>query len=82
MISMVDYGAGNVGSVIRMIEKVGRRAQRARTAKEINGADKLMLPGAGAFDCGMAQLAERGLVDVLPNVTLVNRSLTGGHGSV
>lgn len=70
MISMVDYGAGNVGSVIRMIEKVGGRAQRVRTAEEIDAADKLILPGVGAFDYGMAQLAERGLVDALNRAAL------------
>ena len=70
MISVVDYGAGNVGSVIRMIEKVGGRAQRVRTAEEIDAADKLILPGVGAFDYGMAQLAERGLVDALHRAAL------------
>jgi glutamine amidotransferase len=73
MISVVDYGAGNVNSVIRMIEKVGGRAQRVRTAEEIDAAGKLILPGVGAFDYGMAQLAERGLVAALHRAALTRK---------
>jgi imidazole glycerol-phosphate synthase subunit HisH len=69
-ISVVDYGAGNVGSVIRMIERVGGSARRASTAAEIAQADKLILPGVGAFDYGMSQLAEHGLVDALHEAAL------------
>ncbi|WP_426104722.1 imidazole glycerol phosphate synthase subunit HisH [Massilia sp. TSP1-1-2] len=70
MISVVDYGAGNVGSVIRMIEKVGGRAQRVASAAQIDAADKLILPGVGAFDYGMSRLAERGLIEALHRAAL------------
>lgn len=73
MISVIDYGAGNVGSVIRMIEKVGGKAQRVSTARELDAAQIAILPGVGAFDYGMAQLAEKGLVEALNEAALVRK---------
>jgi len=73
MISVIDYGAGNVGSVIRMIEKVGGKAQRVSTARELDAAQIAILPGVGAFDYGMAQLAEKGLIEALNEAALVRR---------
>lgn len=65
MISVLDYGAGNVGSVIRMIERAGGAARRIGSAQEVLAAGKLVLPGVGAFGYGMGQLASRGLVPAL-----------------
>lgn len=61
MISVLDYGAGNANSVIRMIERVGGKAQRIFTAEEIVAATKLIIPGVGAFDYGMTQINKNGL---------------------
>jgi glutamine amidotransferase len=71
MISVIDYGAGNVGSVIRMIEKVGGRAQRISTASELADAKIAILPGVGAFDYGMNRLADSGLTEALHDAALV-----------
>ncbi len=65
MITVVDYGAGNCGSVIRMIEKVGGHARRGTSADDVVTAEKIILPGVGAFDHGMHQLASFGLIDAL-----------------
>lgn len=65
MIDVLDYGLGNIGSVIRMIEKVGGLAKRISTPDEILRADKLILPGVGSFDRGMSQILERGLLQPL-----------------
>lgn len=73
MISVIDYGAGNVGSVIRMIEKIGGNAQRVSTARELDAARIAILPGVGAFDYGMGQLAERGLIEALHEAALERR---------
>jgi glutamine amidotransferase len=73
MISVIDYGAGNVGSVIRMIEKVGGKAQRVSTATDIDAASIAILPGVGAFDYGMAQLASKGLIEALHDAAMVRR---------
>ena len=70
MISVLDYGAGNFGSVIRMIERAGGTAQHISTPDEVLAAKKLLIPGVGAFDYGMAKLASR---DLLPALNAVAR---------
>lgn len=64
-ISIVDYGAGNIRSVQNMLRSVGTKAGTASTADEIRAADRLILPGVGHFDHGMAGLEQRGLIDAL-----------------
>jgi imidazole glycerol-phosphate synthase subunit HisH len=73
-IAVVDYGAGNVGSVIRMIERAGGSARRISTPDDIRAAGKLILPGVGAFDHGMAQLQQRELVPAL-NEAVIERKV-------
>lgn len=65
MISVLDYGSGNVGSVINMIERAGGSARRISTPEEVIASEKLLLPGVGAFGHGMSQLVTRGLVPAL-----------------
>lgn len=65
MISVIDYGVSNLGSMLNMLRKVGAQAQLVSTAEELDRADKLILPGVGAFDNGIAALTERGLVEPL-----------------
>lgn len=65
MITVVDYGLGNVGSVVNMLNKIGARARLAQTAAEVRSAEVIVLPGVGHFDAGMRNLRERGLVDAL-----------------
>ena len=65
MISVLDYGACNVGSVIRMIERAGGTAQRISSPDEVLAAKKLLIPGVGAFDYGMTKLASRELLPAL-----------------
>ncbi|SHI16656.1 imidazole glycerol phosphate synthase subunit HisH [Pollutimonas bauzanensis] len=69
-IAVLDYGAGNISSVIRMIERAGGQAQRASTPAEIAAAAKLVIPGVGAFDHGMSQLESRGLMAGLAEAAL------------
>lgn len=65
MISVLDYGAGNVGSVIRMIERAGGAAQRIASSEEVLNAQKLIIPGVGAFDYGMSHLVSGDLLPAL-----------------
>lgn len=65
MITIVDYGLGNLGSIKNMVRKVGGTASIGSTAQDIAQAKMLILPGVGAFDSGMKQLRESGLVDIL-----------------
>ncbi len=65
MITVVDYGAGNIGSVLNMIRKVGGEATSTGDAETLSDADKILLPGVGSFDNAMARLNALGLTDVL-----------------
>ncbi|MBA6109360.1 imidazole glycerol phosphate synthase subunit HisH [Pseudomonas asiatica] len=65
MIIVVDYGVGNIASVLNMLKKVGVKARSSNVAADIEQADKIILPGVGAFDAGMRTLRASGLVDVL-----------------
>ena len=63
MIVILDYEMGNVGSIQNMLRKIGvREVKISRDAGDIRRADKLILPGVGAFDAGMERLREFGLI--------------------
>ncbi|MCY3569002.1 MAG: imidazole glycerol phosphate synthase subunit HisH [Chloroflexi bacterium] len=60
---ILDYGAGNLRSVIRAVERVGARPEVASVAAAIDEADVVILPGVGAAADTMRNLRERGLVE-------------------
>lgn len=70
MITIIDYGIGNLNSVANMIRHVGGRCRVARDPEEIGSAEKLILPGVGAFDSGMEALHARGILDALSAAVL------------
>ena len=61
MITIVDYQMGNLRSVQKAIEKVGGAARISSDANEIASADKLVLPGVGAFGDAMDEINRRDL---------------------
>jgi glutamine amidotransferase len=65
MIVIIDYGVGNPGSIENMLRKIGTQVKVSSNAADINAADKLILPGVGAFDYGMTKLHELGIEDIL-----------------
>ena len=65
MIVVIDYGMGNVGSVVNMLRKVGAETEASGDVDTVARATKLVLPGVGAFDAAMTRLRERDLVPVL-----------------
>jgi glutamine amidotransferase len=65
MITIIDYGMGNLGSIANMLKKVGAKAVISSDIATIESADKLILPGVGAFDNGMTKLNELGLIPIL-----------------
>jgi glutamine amidotransferase len=65
MIAIIDYGVGNLHSVQKAIEYVGGNAVVADDAQKILSADKVILPGVGAFKDGMDGLKERDLISVI-----------------
>jgi glutamine amidotransferase len=56
MIAIVDYGMGNLRSVQKALEKLGHAADVTSDARVIRAADRLILPGVGAFGAAMAHL--------------------------
>jgi len=65
MISVIDYGVCNLGSMLNMLRKVGAEAELVSTVAALERAGKLVLPGVGAFDYGIGALRERGLAEAL-----------------
>jgi glutamine amidotransferase len=74
VVIIVDYGMGNLGSIANMLKKIGVRARISSSLSEIESADKLILPGVGAFDTGMARLTELGFVDALNDKVLHDKT--------
>ena len=70
MITIVDYGMGNLGSIRNMLKKVGAECEITGDPTRVEAATKLILPGVGAFDAGMSRLREAGLVPVLDELVL------------
>jgi len=67
MIAIVDYGMGNLRSVEKGFERFGFKARVTDNHKELESADKLVLPGVGAFQDAMDGLKQRGLTDTIVN---------------
>lgn len=65
MITIIDYGMGNLGSIANMIKKIGHKSIITSDIDEIQKATKLILPGVGAFDNGMKNLESLGFIEVL-----------------
>ena len=65
MITIIDYGMGNVMSIYNMLKKTGHKSVISSAIADIEKADKLILPGVGAFDLGMNQLESMGVRNVL-----------------
>lgn len=74
MLVIVDYGMGNLGSILNMLKKIGTRAVVSSDAGAIAEADRLILPGVGAFDTGMQRLGELNLIDTLNRKVLDQRT--------
>lgn len=66
MLAVIDYGAGNLRSVLHALKHLGARETRlAQSPEQLHGAEKIILPGVGAFGAGMAQMRARKLVEPL-----------------
>lgn len=65
MIAIIDYDMGNIGSVANMLKKIGKKSVITRDPAVIREAEKLILPGVGAFDSGMENLETFGLSDLI-----------------
>ena len=73
MITIIDYDTGNIKSIVNMLRAIGAPSRISSDAGEIATAEKLILPGVGHFDYGMAELEKRGLIAVLNKRVLEER---------
>src|SRR5580698_10114199 len=65
MLTIVDYGVGNLASIKNMLKKTGNDALISSDPDIVSQADKLILPGVGAFDTCAEKLRQSGLIDIL-----------------
>lgn len=70
MISILDYGLGNLGSVLNMLRHIKIPAKLISTPDEIINSDSILLPGVGAFDAGMQNLKNRGFIEPLHDAAI------------
>jgi len=73
MITIVDYGMGNLGSIQNMFKRIGAKARISADPVEIEHAEKILLPGVGAFDGAMERINSGGFRAVLDRKAMVDR---------
>ena len=73
MVAIIDYGLGNVGSIANMFKVIGEKSIITADKDKIAAADRILLPGVGAFDAGILKLNEIGLVDFLKKQVLEDK---------
>lgn len=76
-VTIVDYGLGNLASVARAIQFLGGEPEISFAPDKIGAAERLVLPGVGAFGVAMSNLRERGLVEPLRSYAASGRPLLG-----
>lgn len=74
MIVIIDYGAGNLGSIKNMLKKLGSDSEISSDGQTVMRASKIILPGVGSFDFGMTKLEELGLVEILEEKVLKQKA--------
>ncbi len=77
MIALIDYGAGNVCSIHKALEAAGARVQVVSEPRALDAADKIVLPGVGAFGDCMAGLRRAGLAGALLRAVQAGKPLLG-----
>ncbi|MCY4054879.1 MAG: imidazole glycerol phosphate synthase subunit HisH [Cyanobacteria bacterium MAG CAR3_bin_5] len=82
LLGIIDYGMGNLHSVTKSLQRLGGRCRRLCSGADVrrwqdSGGSALVLPGVGAFDPAMAQLAERDLIQPIGQWVHRDRPLLG-----
>lgn len=74
MITIIDYGMGNLGSVLNMLRRIDVEGRISSDLEEIQNAKKILLPGVGAFDAAIRRIDSVGLREVLDKKVLVEKT--------
>ncbi|MDP6776589.1 MAG: imidazole glycerol phosphate synthase subunit HisH [Candidatus Latescibacteria bacterium] len=77
MIAIVDYGMGNLRSVQKAFERVGHSAVVTAQPEDVRRAEKIVLPGVGAFGDAVANLTQAGLVEPILDAIQEDRPFLG-----
>lgn len=73
MITLIDYGVGNINAFVNVYKRVDVPVRIAKTKEDLIGAEKLILPGVGHFDHAMTQLNNSGMRDTLDKMVLLDK---------
>ena len=73
MITIVDYGLGNIKAFLNVFHRLNIKAKTATTGAELADASRVILPGVGSFDDAMRRLTESGMRDALDDLALRQR---------
>lgn len=73
MITIIDYGVGNINAFVNVYKRVNVPTKIAKTALDLEDAQKLILPGVGHFDHAMAELVKSGMLDKLNELVLIKK---------
>ncbi|MDD5431456.1 MAG: imidazole glycerol phosphate synthase subunit HisH [Candidatus Omnitrophica bacterium] len=73
MVAIIDYGVGNLGSIVNILKKIGAQACIARDEDSLANAEKFILPGVGSFDYGMEKLQSSGVIKLLSKRVLEDK---------
>ena len=77
MIAIIDYQMGNLRSVQKGFERVGHEAIITSDADQLRAADRVVLPGVGAFEDAIAELRKRDLVDPIREIIAAGKPTLG-----
>jgi imidazole glycerol-phosphate synthase subunit HisH len=73
MITIVDYGVGNIKSFINVYDRLNISVKIAKTCSDLKDAERLILPGVGHFDHAMSELAKSGMREKLDELVLIRK---------
>ena len=77
MIAIIDYGVGNLFSLLSSLRAVGAEAEVTNEPEKIKAADRLILPGVGAFEDAVGKLRKSGLDEVVREEAALGKPLLG-----
>lgn len=73
MITIVDYGLGNILAFANVYKRLNMETRLARSAKDLEAAERIILPGVGAFDQAMERLVQSGMKETLHRLVCQER---------
>lgn len=77
MLTIIDYGLGNIASVQNMLRRVGGQAKISNEPDDLSNASALILPGVGSFDHGVKQLHSQGLFSAIQELVMKGVPILG-----